>query len=172
MSSTPPAPAYYGQPSDQHIITAVVFGSVWLFFILLLLLCTVRHSLLDFLFEKISPLFSTRLPLRGRRRRTDHQSPQEWQDIETGVCSGGVSPEPDDPSMFYEIKSSQMDGDCCICLREFEEGHERAELHKCKHTYHRECIDLWLPKPCPLCRQDPFQCKREWSTFQRPATYI
>ncbi|XP_004287484.1 PREDICTED: E3 ubiquitin-protein ligase At4g11680-like [Fragaria vesca subsp. vesca] len=77
---------------------------------------------------------------------------QAAQDIETG--DGGQATQLG-MSIYYEISRSNIDGDCCICLGEFEEGHERAELHRCKHTYHRECIDRWLPKPCPICRQRP-----------------
>ncbi|XP_004288904.1 PREDICTED: RING-H2 finger protein ATL64-like [Fragaria vesca subsp. vesca] len=32
-------------------------------------------------------------------------------------------------------------GECVICLGEYEEDDECARLKKCKHTYHRACID-------------------------------
>lgn len=44
--------------------------------------------------------------------------------------------------------------DCSICLDEFSEGQVCRMLPKCKHIFHRFCIDQWLPNQphCPLCR--------------------
>ncbi|KAL1960953.1 hypothetical protein VTO42DRAFT_4841 [Malbranchea cinnamomea] len=44
---------------------------------------------------------------------------------------------------------------CLICLSDYEAGEELRKLVKCKHLYHRECIDEWLltgRNSCPLCR--------------------
>lgn len=44
--------------------------------------------------------------------------------------------------------------DCSICLDEFTEGEVCRMLPKCKHVFHRFCIDQWLPseRHCPVCR--------------------
>ncbi|TYJ97406.1 RING-H2 finger protein ATL39-like [Cucumis melo var. makuwa] len=44
--------------------------------------------------------------------------------------------------------------DCSICLDEFTEGEICRMLPKCKHVFHRFCIDQWLPneRNCPVCR--------------------
>lgn len=48
------------------------------------------------------------------------------------------------------------DGDrCLICLSDYEVAEELRQLTKCKHVYHRDCIDQWLTtgrNSCPLCR--------------------
>ncbi|CAH9097694.1 unnamed protein product [Cuscuta europaea] len=46
-------------------------------------------------------------------------------------------------------------GECRICLEEYEAGEEGSEL-PCKHIYHSECIASWLMKnyACPVCRLD------------------
>ncbi|OJJ32131.1 hypothetical protein ASPWEDRAFT_117441 [Aspergillus wentii DTO 134E9] len=48
------------------------------------------------------------------------------------------------------------DGDrCLICLSDYEPAEELRELDKCKHIFHRDCIDQWLTtgrNSCPLCR--------------------
>ncbi|EAW13953.1 RING finger protein [Aspergillus clavatus NRRL 1] len=48
------------------------------------------------------------------------------------------------------------DGDrCLICLSDYEVAEEVRQLTKCKHVYHRDCIDQWLTtgrNSCPLCR--------------------
>ncbi|GBF66791.1 RING finger protein [Trichophyton mentagrophytes] len=44
---------------------------------------------------------------------------------------------------------------CLICLCDYEAAEEVRILNKCKHVYHRECIDEWLTtgrNSCPLCR--------------------
>ncbi|KAJ5637011.1 hypothetical protein N7490_006890 [Penicillium lividum] len=49
-----------------------------------------------------------------------------------------------------------QDGErCLICLSDYEVAEEVRELVKCKHVFHRDCIDQWLTtgrNSCPLCR--------------------
>uniref|UniRef100_A0A0D9X327 RING-type domain-containing protein n=1 Tax=Leersia perrieri TaxID=77586 RepID=A0A0D9X327_9ORYZ len=48
-------------------------------------------------------------------------------------------------------------GECAVCLSGVEEGDEVREL-RCRHLFHRGCIDRWLlitaaaAATCPLCR--------------------
>ncbi|KAJ8458670.1 hypothetical protein OPV22_031596 [Ensete ventricosum] len=44
--------------------------------------------------------------------------------------------------------------ECVFCLSDIEEGEEIREL-RCKHLFHRRCLDRWLVHrraTCPLCR--------------------
>ncbi|KAI4183338.1 MAG: hypothetical protein L6R41_005450 [Letrouitia leprolyta] len=44
---------------------------------------------------------------------------------------------------------------CLVCLCDYEIDEEVRRLNKCKHLFHRECIDQWLTtgrNSCPLCR--------------------
>ncbi|KAF5014736.1 hypothetical protein F66182_14181, partial [Fusarium sp. NRRL 66182] len=44
---------------------------------------------------------------------------------------------------------------CLICLSDYEAAEEVRQLTKCKHLYHKDCIDQWLTtgrNSCPLCR--------------------
>ncbi|KAG6428155.1 hypothetical protein SASPL_112404 [Salvia splendens] len=44
--------------------------------------------------------------------------------------------------------------ECAVCLSEFEEKEIVRLLPKCNHSFHIECIDMWLRShsTCPLCR--------------------
>ena len=43
---------------------------------------------------------------------------------------------------------------CLICMDEYKEGTFKRCLPKCKHYFHKKCIDKWLKKnaSCPVCR--------------------
>ncbi|CAI8597677.1 unnamed protein product [Vicia faba] len=44
--------------------------------------------------------------------------------------------------------------DCAVCLESFKVGDACRLLPNCRHSFHVQCIDLWiLKKPfCPICR--------------------
>jgi len=49
-----------------------------------------------------------------------------------------------------------MEMECSICQEEFQEGSKDVMKIKCKHLFHKQCIDAWFTKhsTCPLCRDD------------------
>lgn len=44
--------------------------------------------------------------------------------------------------------------DCAVCLENFKVGDKCRLLPLCKHSFHAQCVDLWLFKTpiCPICR--------------------
>ncbi|RHN68820.1 putative transcription factor C2H2 family [Medicago truncatula] len=46
--------------------------------------------------------------------------------------------------------------ECIICLDEFEDNDRLGTLSICYHTFHLDCIEVWLRKNpnCPLCRSN------------------
>lgn len=47
------------------------------------------------------------------------------------------------------------DGDCAICLDDYVHGESIRVLPRCKHMFHKDCIDHWLSSrtsSCPICR--------------------
>lgn len=51
--------------------------------------------------------------------------------------------------------------DCVFCLSRIDDGEEVREL-RCRHVFHRECLDSWLLRPratCPLCRDRLLPCE-------------
>jgi hypothetical protein len=60
---------------------------------------------------------------------------------------------------FVLQKNEEMitDCSCCpICLHTFEVGEAVSISLNCHHSYHTECLKMWLPRSptCPYCRQD------------------
>lgn len=65
-------------------------------------------------------------------------------------------------SMIREIPAFQFERDgggrgiygCVVCLSEFQDNEMLRVLPKCSHTFHLDCIDIWLQSNsnCPLCR--------------------
>ncbi|XVF25197.1 hypothetical protein REPUB_Repub13aG0192500 [Reevesia pubescens] len=44
--------------------------------------------------------------------------------------------------------------ECVVCLLGFEDDEEVRQLHRCKHSFHAPCIDMWMytHNNCPICR--------------------
>ncbi|KAL6223000.1 hypothetical protein ACLB2K_006390 [Fragaria x ananassa] len=61
------------------------------------------------------------------------------------------------PTVSYSSKKKNLlraHEECSVCLSEFEEGEKIRQL-KCKHRFHKDCVDKWLQQywaKCPLCR--------------------
>lgn len=52
------------------------------------------------------------------------------------------------------INPASFSDTCAVCLSAFEDGEEVRKL-KCKHIFHKDCLDTWLQQDsatCPLCR--------------------
>merc|ERR1740123_2079407 len=61
-----------------------------------------------------------------------------------------------DTNANMESDDENEDGpSCAICMQQYKIGDELRIL-PCKHEFHCECVDKWLPmkKICPLCRHD------------------
>ncbi|XP_023637193.1 putative RING-H2 finger protein ATL35 isoform X2 [Capsella rubella] len=62
------------------------------------------------------------------------------------------------PSFLYSevkgVKIGKGGVECAICLSEFEDQERLRWLPPCSHTFHANCIDVWLASrsTCPVCR--------------------
>ncbi|WOL14710.1 RING-H2 finger protein ATL50 [Canna indica] len=56
----------------------------------------------------------------------------------------------------YSTDKPNSTVECIFCLTSVEEGEEITEI-RCKHIFHRHCLDRWLVHrqraTCPLCRE-------------------
>jgi len=53
--------------------------------------------------------------------------------------------------------ADKPDMSCVICLTDFHDGEEVAEVPTCRHTFHKACISQWFGRgraDCPMCRCD------------------
>ena len=58
---------------------------------------------------------------------------------------------------IYIKKDDEIIGKkCLICMDEFKHKEYKRILPRCKHYFHKKCIDKWLKKnsTCPICRQE------------------
>lgn len=59
------------------------------------------------------------------------------------------------PSYDFNLEAQKSMGDqCVVCLERFKIGENCKLLPNCNHSFHGECIDLWLINNgvCPICR--------------------
>lgn len=60
------------------------------------------------------------------------------------------------PTFAYEGAMLEAEPllECAVCLSEFQVHEKGRILPSCKHTFHIDCIDMWLHlhSTCPLCR--------------------
>ncbi len=56
---------------------------------------------------------------------------------------------------YKKVPRDLINKECSICQQVYKEKEYAREL-KCKHVYHKKCIDKWLKKnpSCPICRHD------------------
>jgi hypothetical protein len=54
------------------------------------------------------------------------------------------------------ISPAIQNSPCSNCLQCFESGQEVSVVTPCNHTFHSECLRMWIQKSatCPYCRQD------------------
>ncbi|CAM6015716.1 unnamed protein product, partial [Sphagnum balticum] len=85
---------------------------------------------------------------RRRRRQTVVES------LPTFVYKKTVFPQEITDMSESLSQLQQQELECAVCLEEFEENEMGRTLPKCAHSYHVECIDMWLysHSNCPICR--------------------
>ncbi|CAF1355982.1 unnamed protein product, partial [Rotaria sordida] len=59
--------------------------------------------------------------------------------------------------LIIQTRRTRYNDDCIICLEKIsEEEQQQLTITKCKHVYHKECLQQWIDAggdTCPFCRQ-------------------
>ncbi|KAG5440444.1 hypothetical protein PCK2_000472 [Pneumocystis canis] len=70
-------------------------------------------------------------------------------------------------SVNSSVADVYLDERCVICLNNYQIGEECRELNKCKHFFHKACIDQWLltgRNTCPTCRAEGVNSRKNRSS--------
>lgn len=96
------------------------------------------------------------------RRFSSFHTPQQHEDPFIALSPTTMWNRGLEESMIRQIPAFRFERDgehsgiygCVVCLSEFQENEMLRALPKCSHTFHLDCIDIWLQSNsnCPLCR--------------------
>ncbi|KAG5518530.1 hypothetical protein PMAC_002926 [Pneumocystis sp. 'macacae'] len=76
-------------------------------------------------------------------------------------------------SVNSSVADVYLDERCVICLNNYQIGEECRELNKCKHFFHKACIDEWLMtgrNTCPTCRAEGVNSRKNESSTSNITT--
>ncbi|XP_077231786.1 RING-H2 finger protein ATL58-like [Tasmannia lanceolata] len=94
-----------------------------------------------------------------RRRRVDSlrmMTSYQADEVSSRPSDSGLKKELREmlPVIIFKESFSIREIQCSVCLGEYEANDRLQQIPACGHTFHMECIDLWLAAntTCPLCR--------------------
>ncbi|KAH6774447.1 hypothetical protein C2S52_002594 [Perilla frutescens var. hirtella] len=125
--------------ATQVLVMAIVISVILLFLgigvLVLIHVCIVGRTMRNGLSER-----NTNIVERGSLG----SSSMSRDDIEKLPCFDFAA----------KAKGSSPAGDCAVCLENFKVGERCRLLPSCNHSFHAECVDLWLVRTpiCPICR--------------------
>ncbi|KAK3226431.1 hypothetical protein Dsin_006293 [Dipteronia sinensis] len=96
--------------------------------------------------------FAVKCPPWSSRRR----SPRRSSDPEPIIAAVKPHEKETVSGLKYRKESHFKDigSECPVCLSVFSDGEDIKQLSACKHSFHANCIDMWLNSQpnCPICR--------------------
>ncbi|CAI9754259.1 unnamed protein product [Fraxinus pennsylvanica] len=91
------------------------------------------------------------------RMRTSNSLPSFHSTSEISRCEMGLKKEVREmlPIIVFKESFSVKETQCSVCLADYQSEDKLQQIPACGHTFHMDCIDLWLAThtTCPLCRQ-------------------
>lgn len=137
----PPAKSIRGAKLLVVVLQAVVMSSALLLFFLFAGIVAVV----------LLHLFVAGRSLRRRRRRLVGSAV-----VSKAGTSEGLSQEELKrlPASKFSEKGGSGAADCAVCLEALQEGERCRRLPRCRHVFHKACLDRWLVAvpACPVCR--------------------
>lgn len=113
------------------------------------------------LFLGISVLILIHVCIVGRSLRTTGTTESTVNLAERGsIGSTSLSREDIEKLPSFDFRGEEEKGsgspiaDCAVCLEKFMMGEKCRLLPSCNHSFHAECVDMWLLRTpiCPICR--------------------
>ncbi|WCJ28287.1 RING/U-box superfamily protein [Euphorbia peplus] len=99
--------------------------------------------------------FSIKCPSPFRRRSSDDHAISDNNSATGDNHNDNKSKEMvSDLKYQKETHVKDLGSECPVCLSGFSEGEDVKQLGICKHSFHGECINMWLKSNnnCPVCR--------------------
>lgn len=89
---------------------------------------------------------------RALRRGLVGAGNQANNNIESGISHDDLERIPS--FSFKGLDKGSSPVNCAVCLEHFESGEMCRMLPMCKHSFHAQCVDMWLLTTplCPICR--------------------
>ena len=92
----------------------------------------------------------------GRASRTDDRGTTAGRSTING-SSRSISKDDLEKLPCYDYTAEgnkSSPAECAVCLESLEIGDKCRLLPLCKHSFHAQCVDIWLLKTpiCPICR--------------------
>ncbi|KAL5099830.1 hypothetical protein RYX36_004157 [Vicia faba] len=92
---------------------------------------------------------------RQQRTTTNQNSPRlAAADEGTSTSLANIIPTHKYLKRSKDVWDDEVGDTCAVCLGDFEEGEELRTMPECLHSFHVQCIDMWLHShsSCPICR--------------------
>ncbi|KAK7411125.1 hypothetical protein VNO78_02540 [Psophocarpus tetragonolobus] len=115
----------------------------------------------------------------GRNNSNGNEEATQGQSMKRMFCRDNMGNLNNLPCYAYKDPEKGCNSlvDCAICLENFKDGDVCRLLPNCGHSYHANCIELWMfhsPK-CPVCRtwvHSPVVLKEQQSTVSESVEIV
>ncbi|EEA07693.1 zinc finger, C3HC4 type domain-containing protein [Cryptosporidium muris RN66] len=127
-------------------------STIWPFYLLIMLFCTLRIILLLATFYLTFPLSTSHLEYPGNKTKSFTLDKLMMLPVKT--YSEWIYEKEQEEILNKKTNDRNIQDSCIICLTDFSCS-DLIRCLPCNHSFHESCIDVWLLRSavCPLCQQ-------------------